>query len=955
MHTLSRRTYWLGALFVLLLTALFAAANVHWLAANTVTYGWDRLDHLIASFVYRDILGELTPRSLLAALAYSDYYPPLVHWGAVILYRLLGVSEDVAPLVNVFYLAVLLGSTFWIAAGWAAGEGGLPVGYREATGKPTGRPPSPFWTGALAATLAGLFPILFAMSRYFYLDFALAALVALDLALLLAGDRFRRRWPSLGFGLVLGLAFLVKWTAAAFVIGPLIYIVLRSGTLPFAWRHSRALLPHWGRLAACLLAGVGVIALWFALAGDVVLTLRLGWWLALPLGLLLGGVIYTLLPRTAANRPHARRTDSGAGEFTGAERGAIASLHNILGAGVIAAFVIALWYLTNIEFLDYFLFTAYGREDEPFYAFAKYAGEVFHEQLGPWFSVVFVVVAAVWAWQALARWRRAQAAHPVTSSPRHPLTPLPSHPLTLSDTAWVLLLWVLVPYFVFSFRVTLAHSRFLMPFLPPFAVWMAVGLMGWRPKLLRIAAVAVVLIGGAAQFALISFDELAAWRAPLQLPIGGQPLNLLANGFFIQYPTSGVTDPGYAVAPEVLRYVDEQRGPGGAIAGKEAANLGLLVNSYQVHEKHFLYGIYMDFPQVRLRELARNWSDQSAYNQLFDMDFVLVSDTHTFRTNENSQAVVQRILYDPADAFNQAFAPVREWTLPSGEHLTLYGRRFASLEPGVAPADYQQLLTLFGDRLGPGDAVVLVSPDQVYMLGLALPADAGATIAPLPQPGADTDATATVTRLQALAAQHRRMFLVSHNAEQVDPDGQIEGWLREHMAAGNDLWAGGVRVTPFVARPPVNGMAALAAAAWPDGLRLTAQAPTVTMAGDALVVRANWEMGNENMGGDVGLQARPTRASLQLLGPDGSLAAQEDRDIAAGEQDFVLLIPRSDAAGDYRLAMVLYDPVSGERFSAAGGEDLAELGTVHIDPVPTRAPVEYPPLRHPEDAEDEGN
>ena len=59
MHTLSRRTSLLGALFVLLLTALFAAANVHWLAANTVTYGWDRLDHLIASFVYRDILREL--------------------------------------------------------------------------------------------------------------------------------------------------------------------------------------------------------------------------------------------------------------------------------------------------------------------------------------------------------------------------------------------------------------------------------------------------------------------------------------------------------------------------------------------------------------------------------------------------------------------------------------------------------------------------------------------------------------------------------------------------------------------------------------------------------------------------------------------------------------------------------------------------------------------------------
>ena len=49
---------------------------------------------------------------------------------------------------------------------------------------------------------------------------------------------------------------------------------------------------------------------------------------------------------------------------------------------------------------------------------------------------------------------------------------------------------------------------------------------------------------------------------------------------------------------------------------------------------------------MRLRELARNWNDQAAYNQLFEMDYVLVSDTHTFRTNENSQIAAYRILND---------------------------------------------------------------------------------------------------------------------------------------------------------------------------------------------------------------------------------------------------------------------------------------------------------------------
>ncbi|MFN8470248.1 MAG: hypothetical protein U0X20_32135 [Caldilineaceae bacterium] len=953
MHKLNRRIYLFGGLFVLALSALFALANWHWLRANVVTYGWDRLDHLITSFVYRDTLSQVTPRSLLAALAYSDYYPPLVHYGAVLLYRLFGVDEDVAPMVNIFYTAILLGAAFWIAARWRVQQlSGITAGAAGA---------AVFWTGALAAALLGLFPIIFAMSRYLYLDFALAALVALDMALLIGSERFSRRWPALGVGLVLGLAFWVKWTAAAFVIGPLIYMVLRAGVLSYAWRHPRALLPRWRWLLLALAAGMAVIGLWFWLAQDVVATLPLGWSLVPLLGLMLGGVFYTLFVPVGAQASSPALPSEEMQAGTPALR-----LRNGVGAGVVAAFVIALWYLTNIEFLNYFLFTAYGREDEPFYAFGKYLGEVINEQLGPWFALVFVVVVVVWVWQA---WRRRQrgvehvhralAPAPGAADEQHvDVRAAQENWLQLSDIGWVLLLWVVVPYFVFSFRVTLAHSRFLMPFLPPFAVWMAVGLMQWRPPVLRWGTITVVLLLGISQFALISFDELAGWRAPLRIEIAGKPVDLLANGFFIQYPASGVTDPGYAVAPDVLAYVDGQRQKGGTLPGRDVVNLGLLVNSYQVHEKHFLYSIYKDFPHVRLRELARNWSQQPAYNQLFDMDYVLVSDTHTFRTNENSQAAVQRILYDPADAFNQAFAPVRQWTLPSGEELTLYGRRFAAREPGVAPSDYQQLLKFFGDRLGPGDAVVLVSPDQVYMLGLSLPADAGAAVVPLPAPGESE--LQTVKRLQDLTGKYGRIFLVSHNAEQVDPSGSIEVWLRANAVAANDEWAGSVRVTPFVTvggNDTEGGTAApLDTAAWDNGPALAlasvqagGQAITPT-AGGGLVVTLRWE------DDDAALQAgNAPKASLQLLRADGTLIAQEDREITAGEQKFVLMIPRSAAPGDYNLGLVVYDAGTGQRYPVSGGGDVAQLGTVVVGPAPVPEKVELPPLRHPVDAEDEGS
>ena len=49
MHTSHRRAWLLGALFVLLLTAVLAAANIHLLSASTFTYRWNGEEWLITS------------------------------------------------------------------------------------------------------------------------------------------------------------------------------------------------------------------------------------------------------------------------------------------------------------------------------------------------------------------------------------------------------------------------------------------------------------------------------------------------------------------------------------------------------------------------------------------------------------------------------------------------------------------------------------------------------------------------------------------------------------------------------------------------------------------------------------------------------------------------------------------------------------------------------------------
>ncbi|MBK8049668.1 MAG: hypothetical protein IPK16_22705 [Anaerolineales bacterium] len=333
------------------------------------------------------------------------------------------------------------------------------------------------------------------------------------------------------------------------------------------------------------------------------------------------------------------------------------------------------------------------------------------------------------------------------------------------------------------------------------------------------------------------------------------------------------------------------------------------------------------------------------------MDYVLVGDTHTFRTGEQSQLAARRILYDPADAFNAAFHPVRTWTLPNGEVLTLYARTFAPTEPGIATEDTLALLTLFGDRLGAGDAVVLVSPDQIYGLGMALPADAGATVVALPPAGESP--AAALPLLEQLVQTHRRVFLASHNANQVDPEGVIAGWLRDHALAGNDLWANSIQVTPFAVIGAGEPTMQVVDGQWRDGAKLsqlvTFAAPGVEglTAGGASAFALDWAKVGE----------APRKGSLQLLAPDGALVAQEDHDLVAGRQAYVLLIPRSAPAGDYRLVLAIYDPNTLDRTLTVDGADHLELGVVSFGPAPAASDPDaiLPQLRHPEDSEREGS
>lgn len=224
---MKRYWHWIALAFLWL---FHTVNNWLWLAANATSTGWDRPKQLLYLLTYDNILQHVDAVSLFQAVTFNDgkwsYYPPLFHFSALPWQRLLGVSEDVAAMTNVIYMAILLLSVYGIGA--------------RMFGK---------HVGLLASCLVSLFPMSFSMARYFYLDYALTAAVALSVYLLLLTNSFESRKYSLLFGLSLGLGMLIKWLLVFFLLGPLCIILLRSPVIQDLRR--RLVRPSLGFDTAC--------------------------------------------------------------------------------------------------------------------------------------------------------------------------------------------------------------------------------------------------------------------------------------------------------------------------------------------------------------------------------------------------------------------------------------------------------------------------------------------------------------------------------------------------------------------------------------------------------------------------------------------------------------------------------------------------------------------------------
>jgi len=847
------RGWHLDAIALASLLLFHIVNNWIWAVSNVTLLGWDRSSHLAKTLIYNDILGQINVRTIFTALTWPWNRPPLPFLTVVPFYRLFGTSTDVALMSNCVYLGILLCSVYGIGR----------VLYDRRV-------------GLLAAFLVSFYPVLFAISRLSYVDYALTAMVSLAIYLLLKTDGFRNRKWSLLLGLGLGLGLLTKWPFIAFAGAPVVYVVWRSGALKdvlfVPWGGSegitgirRLLTSPWFHITVALLLSLA----WYVPNWDRLPEFLLGRWIPLLAWILLACTFYVL----------SRKRRQGT---------------NLLSAVVVGATIGSVWSLPNVGFSGRFVFVAYGGVniqgkglsllDPTFYG--RYLSMMLTEQLSPLFFVALLIGAGVLVYAAARRgslrasWRQ------------------------MSDGAWILTLWFTLPFLVFTLSQTW-NSRFDIALLPAAALVTARGLLQIRARPLRAALVALIVICGMGQFFVLSYDDLygVSEKTIVGVPVLGD-LNLLGEGAYIMPPSRGRTDSGYWAAPEILGSIEE------ATTGE--SELALLVNNTHLNADILRYLTLLEYGDIEVRDLARDESGPSVYHQMFSSDYVLLSTHDPYKLSDGAKEAVQK-MRDPSDVFQQLYVLREEFEFPDGEAVFLYEKRLPSPDEQIQDY-YRHLIAALEPTVHESDAIILNPAGQIHTFIRFYDGPGRVYLLPQGDPAHDRQA------LQQILATHDRIHVVFRREDEADPEHLVENWLNERAHRAKDEWYGDIRLVLYAApgsAPSIEGSVNANLGNEITLMRYTVGSESIAPE-QILRVTLFWQARGE--------VAEDYVAFVHLLDDEGRLTAQRDGQPVGGSRptstwpadDVVsdnqgLLIPEGTPPGEYRLIAGMYLADTGER------------------------------------------
>jgi 4-amino-4-deoxy-L-arabinose transferase-like glycosyltransferase len=291
-------------------------------------------------------------------------------------------------------------------------------------------------------------------------------------------------------------------------------------------------------------------------------------------------------------------------------------------------------------------------------------------------------------------------------------------------------------------------------------------------------------------------------------------------------------------------------------------------------------------------------------------------------------------------------------------------------DPAVARDDYRGMARYLEAVAGPRDAILLNAPGQQEVFGYYY--RGRAPVYPLPRQR-PLDREATVRELETMLAGSQRIFALYWAADESDPKGVIESWLKQRTFKARDVWMGNVRLASYAAPLPAADLppadlrlgehvrltgyrllcSSTAGNATTAGQPGEGESPACSPArpaapGEIVQVQLRWQT-------DAALGAQ-YRVFVQALDSANHLVAQRDAAPVVGTPDWRpgqpvldrhgLLVEPGTPPGDYRVIAGLYDVGTGQRLPAGQG-DFLELGVIRVERPATPPPLAALHFRYP--------
>lgn len=205
---------------VVAIVLVFLAISAWWLTRDVRLINVDNAKHANIALQWHD---ALSGGGVLDVLRTYNVYPPGTHIVGALGTFLFGFNVPATVMAENLVFVPLLALGCYGAGTVAFGR----------------------LVGALAAGFALSAPLVMAMFHQFLPDAPMAAMVAVSVWLLLAGDRFARIPVAAAAGLAVGLGMYTKGTFAFFVVGIIAMLLLRGG-----WRNVKGVLVFGGVAAS---------------------------------------------------------------------------------------------------------------------------------------------------------------------------------------------------------------------------------------------------------------------------------------------------------------------------------------------------------------------------------------------------------------------------------------------------------------------------------------------------------------------------------------------------------------------------------------------------------------------------------------------------------------------------------------------------------------------------------